>query len=169
MSKLFLNVKVNNIYSYEAPAYGYNSDYETHYIYNMLGDDGNCYVWKTTKVMRVGSDVRDCTSREDKKVYPGDHLFLMGTFKCNSEYKGNPQIIINRVQVKERMFAAKTPLEIIEDQINSIRYCDKIKRISYREYKEKYPNNETILDSYDVVNKTIEVIFRDYESQEEVL
>ena len=163
--KVFIHARVNKIHSYLAPGYGYNSGYEWHYIYDMEGEDGKTYVWKTTKVMKIIHRNMDCSSRKSNEVFEGDEIFLVGNFKCESEYKGRPQILINRVEVKERTFAAPSPEEIVESQIASIMPWDKKVIVPYWEYKQKYSDCETIKNSYDEFHKTIAIIIRNYDER----
>lgn len=164
MEKVFVEVKLNKISSYVAPSYNPYEGYETRYIYTMRGNDGKVYVWKTTKVLSVNSNTLDCICREDDSAcYEGDVLFITGSIKGEDEYKGEKQILLTRVEVKERFEAVPSTEERIADQLSSVRPVDKLLRISYREYKNKYEKCETILNSYDPAYKTILIIVRDYE------
>ena len=163
MEKVRLNVKVRKIYSYEAPGYGYNKGYETHYIYVMQGEDGKIYVWKTTKVMRILNREFDCCPREENKIYEGDELHLTAYLKAHSMYKGVPQILVTKVEVIERMIAVLNPEEKLNCQLESIMPWDEVKEVSYKDYKNKYSKCETVLYSYDASNKTIKIIIRNKE------
>lgn len=163
MGKIFVNVKLEKIHSYEAPGYGYKSGYETHYIYVMKSDDGKTYVWKTSQVMRINNPDFDCIHRhEDNDCYEGDVLYISGNFRCESEFRGQMQTLINRVEVLERSHAGKTPEEKLQLQLDSVGINDKIVKMPYREYKTKYDGFETVMFSYDATDKTIEVIIRNF-------
>lgn len=165
MGKIFVNVKLEKIHSYMAPGYGYKSGYETHYIYVMKGDDGKTYVWKTSQIMKVANPNFDCIHRHnDNNCYEGDVLYISGNFKCESEFRGQIQTLINRVEVLERSVAGNTPEEKLQIQLNSVKDNDKIVEMSYREYKTKYDGCETVLFSYNSFNKTIKVIIRNVNS-----
>ena len=164
--KIVAEVKVNRIHSYSAPSYNPYDGYETHYIYDMTSiEDGKNYVWKTTKVMRIHNRNYDCCCRPENTIYPGDVIRITGNFKANVEYKGNPQVLISRVEVVERMFAEMSPSEKIDAQLASVTPFDKLIEMSYKEYKNKFADCETILNSYNQYNKTIVVIVRDYDNR----
>ena len=184
MSRIQLAVEMRNIYSYEAPSYGYG--YETRYIYTMVGEDGKTYVWKTTSFMTIevpytGVPGHHCF--EDRKGNPidheavnkGDRLIIKATVKGESEYKGQPQTELTRVNVIERTFRGETPEEIKarleaekaakkQEQLDSIREGDFVWRMPYKQYKEHYSDCETVIDSYvkrAYARATIEVIIRE--------
>ena len=176
-------VTMKRIYSYEAPAFGYG--YETRYIYNMVGEDGKVYVWKTTTKMYLEVPYtgepgwHSFTDRKGnpvdyKPINEGDCIKIKATFKGESEYKGQPQTEVNRVKVIERTFKAETPEEKAarlererkakaQAQRDSVKEGDVIWRMPYKQFKEHYSDCETIVDSYrDERNRpsTIEVIIR---------
>ena len=183
MARIQISVEMNNIYSFQAPAYGYG--YETRYIYTMSGEDGKTYVWKTSAFMSVDvpyTGEPGWHSFEDRKGNPvdhepinkGDRIVIKATVKGESEYKGQPQTELTRVTVVERSYKAKTREEIEaerqaerqakrQEQLDSIREGDFIWRMPYKQYKEHYSDCETVIDSYekrDYYPGTIEVIIR---------
>lgn len=165
MSKIFTKVKLEKIHSYEAPKYGYSHGSEIHYIYVMKGEDGKTYVWKTAQVMRIFNN-NDCICRPgDNDCYEGDELFIVGTFRGESEFRGQLQTLINRVEVKERFFAGLTPEEKLKKQLASVGPEDKILRVFYGEYKKNYSDCETVMFSYDASDKTIEIIVRNFDKR----
>lgn len=145
--RLELAVEMKGIYSYTAPAYGYGV--ETRYIYKMVTDCRNVYVWKTTAIMSVG----------DSPVNVGDKLVIVGTVKGESEYRGEKQTELTRVKVKERTFRGKTWEEIqrereeakerkAQEQRDSVQGMDIIWTMTYKQYKEHYSDCETITGSF---------------------
>lgn len=179
MARFETTVTMKGIYSYEAPAYGYG--YETRYIYNMVGEDGTVYVWKTTAFMC--EQIPETDEREIRlgrkwnysKINKGDMIQIKATVKGQSEYKGQPQTEITRVTVVKRLTKAKTWEEIQaereaekaakkQEQINSLVGEDFIWRMPYKQYKEHYNDCETVIGSYEKFDRapgTIEVIIRE--------
>lgn len=173
-------VTMKSVYRYEAPAFAYG--YETRYIYNMVGEDGTVYVWKTTAYM--GKEVPDPDGYiiyEGKGTYRfdavrrGDVLKIKATVKGQSEYKGEPQTEINRVKVLDFISRGEDPEEIkarkaaekaarIQAQIDSIQGGDFVWKMPYKQYKEHYSDCETMIDSYETHRgrpATIKVIIRE--------
>lgn len=164
MEKINAVVTMKNIYSYEAPAYGYG--YETRYIYTMESEDGTCYVWKTTAYMAEkfldenGWDI-DSTGRKwnYSPINKGDVIRITASIKGQSEYKGQPQTELTRVKLVERTFKAKTWEEIQaereaekqakkEEQLASIQGGDMLWEMPYKQYKEHYSDCETLEGSF---------------------
>lgn len=50
-------VTMKKIYQYQAPAYGYGTEWK--YIYNMVSEDGTVYVWKTSAFMGYYKDAKN--------------------------------------------------------------------------------------------------------------
>lgn len=116
VTKIEAIVTMKNVYSYEAPAYGYG--YETRRIYTMQAEDGTVYVWKTAACMC--EQVPQTDEREIElgnkwsysPVNKGDVIRIKATVKGQGEYKGQPQTELTRVKVLERIFKAETWEEI---------------------------------------------------------
>ena len=180
MARIEIAVTVKNIYSYEAPAYGYG--YETRYIYNMVAEDGTVYVWKTAACMSLEIEDQNsnfANARGKKVAYSrinkDDKIVITASVKGQSEYKGQPQTEVNRVKVVERTFKAKTWEEIQEErrverehkaqeQRDSLSGEDFIWRMPYKQYKEHYSDCETVAGSFERREFrpcTIEVIVRE--------
>lgn len=180
MARIEITVTMKGIYSYEAPAYGYG--YETRYIYNMLGEDGTVYVWKTTAYMGLYVDDKNghfCNSKgvwqEFYGINKGDVIRITASVKGESEYKGEPQTELTRVKVVERLFAAETyeerqkriaaeKAQKAQEQRDSLTGQDFIWRMPYKQYKEHYSDCETVAGSFARNPKsvcTIEVIVRE--------
>lgn len=187
-NKIQVEVTMQGIYSYEAPAYGYGM--ETRYIYNMVAKDGTVYVWKTTVFMgiEIPDENGNFTDRRGRKysfskVNKGDKLVIAGSVKGQGEYKGQPQTELTRVKVKERTFEAET-WEMIqerrkaekeakaEEQRGSLTGKDFIWTMPYKQYKEHYSDCETVTGSYNehlreremtrrYIPATIDVIIRE--------
>ena len=179
MARINVQVTMQGIYSYEAPSYaGYGMD--THYIYNMVDEDGVVYVWKTTTFMGMYVEAEDGhfymrgRNYNFEPINKGDVIGIRATVKGESEYKGQPQTEINRVKVLYRIFKAKTWEEVQEEkraareqkakeQAESLHGEDFIWRMPYRQYKEHYSDCETVEGSFERRMdrpSTIEVIVR---------
>lgn len=187
MARIQLSVEMKGIYSFEVPAYGYGM--ETRYIYNMVGEDGTVYVWKTSKfwccpiygVDTIGHNT-DSQGRAyvPSRIVKGDKLIITATVKGQEEYKGEQQTLLTRVKLVERVFHAESWEEAQErkaqerkqqkqEQLNSIKGGDMIWRMPYKQYKEHYSDCETVIDSYDNGEKaqsryaeaTVQVIIRE--------
>lgn len=176
-------VELTGVYQYEAPSFGYG--WETRYIYTMTADDGTVYVWKTTSFMTIQvpyTGKPGMHNFEDKKGNPvdysqinkGDKIVISASVKGEGEYNGQPQTVLTRVSVKERLTKAKTKEEIEaereaerkakrQEQMNSLGDGDFVWRMPYKQYKEHYSDCETVFGSYekhDYRPATIEVIVR---------
>ena len=174
-------VTMKGIYKYEAPAYtGYG--YDTHYIYNMVAEDGTVYVWKTTTFMSLRYEAENGCEIDAKgrswdysPINRGDVVTIKATVKGDGEYKGQKQTELTRVKVVSRQFKAETTEERearkarereerVQAQRDSLKDGDQIWRMPYRQYKNHYADCETIEGSYRESRyrgeSTIEVIIR---------
>ena len=155
---------------YERAKYvGYGT--ETVNIYKFTDEEGTAYVWRTTarlciEIPYVGE--KGWHSFEDSKGNPidyspinrGDTITIAATIKGETEYKGEPQIEIQRVKVLERSFKAETEEERkarIEadrrqkaiEQIASIGEGDFVwKSMPYKQYKDHYADCEVVEGSF---------------------
>ena len=179
MARITVEITMSNIYSYEAPAFGYG--YETRYIYTMQGEDGTVYVWKTSAYMCInvyeGVDKehanfydRKGIAYEPQGIRKGDKVVITATVKGQGEYKGQPQTELTRVKVVERTYNAADERKQRKDsrkaeQTDSLKGEDFIWEMPYRQYKEHYSDCETVIDSYDDHDgrcpATIKVIIRE--------
>ena len=184
--RIEMRVTMKAIYSYEAKAYGYG--YETRYIYKMVDDNDNVFVWKTTSFMTIEvpyTGKKGCHNWTDRKGNPvdymkinkGDIIRIKATIKGESEYNGEKQTELTRLNVLSREFAGETYEEMIERkerekaervkaQYDSIKGGDFVWRMPYRQYKEHYSDCETIEGSYEEPETyrraaTIKVIIRE--------
>lgn len=158
-------VTVNTAYEYVSR---FSGEYNTFYCFE--DEDGILYAYNCSSTLRAWH--ADDNSYED--IAKGDKVHISGTFKSVGEYKGKQQIKITRVQVIHRLQRAARWEEIREmrrldreaeaqEQRNSVKATDKIERMSYKKYKTKFADCETIKNSYDEYSRTIEVIIRNYE------
>lgn len=179
MARITVEVTMNNIYQYSAPAYGYG--YETRYIYTMQGEDGTVYVWKTATWMCInvyeGVDQNHANFYDSKGVAyepqginKGDKVVITASVKGQGEYKGQPQTELTRVKVVERTHNAADELKQKKEsrkaeQLDSLQGEDFIWEMPYRQYKEHYSDCETVIDSYNDHNgmypASIKVIIRE--------
>ena len=165
-------VTVKGIYEFEVNAYG-GWGTETRRIYNFTTEDGTVYVWKTSSLLSY--DVQDDADRNTYVpcvIHKGDVISIKASIKGQSEYKGQPQTVLQRVSVVERLVEAKTPAQIKmeqeeakkQEQMDSLHGEDFIWRMPYRQYKDHYSDCETLAGSYncdDFGYKTIAVIIRE--------
>ena len=179
MARIKIEVTMQNVFMYEAPAYGYGV--ETRYIYSMVAEDGTVYVWKTTAYLaeRVestkGSGI-EYDEHTDKwyvydQVKKGDKIEITASVKGQSEYKGQPQTELTRVKMVKMVSKAKQitkedlTREKKKEQMESLKDGDFIWRMPYRQYKEHYCDCETLAGSFEEATRntvaTIAVIIRD--------
>jgi hypothetical protein len=162
-TKIEAIVTMKNVYSYEAPAYGYG--YETRRIYTMQAEDGTVYVWKTAACMCEQipqTDEREIELGNKWSYSPvnkGDVIRIKASVKGYGEYNGQPQTELTRVKVLERTFKAKT-LEDIQrekqeaqerkarEQMDSLQGEDFVWQMPYKQYKDHYGDCETVAGSF---------------------
>lgn len=148
MARAEMKVKLVGDYQYDRHKYaGYG--YETVNIYKMADDNGNIYVWKTTSWLAFN----------DEPINRGSVIVIVATIKGESEYKGEKQTEINRVNVKEVIEMGKS-IEQIQaerekareakkaEQLASIKGEDFIWTMPYKQYKERYADCETVIGSF---------------------
>ena len=148
MARVEMKVRLVGEYQYDREKYaGYG--YETVSIYKMADDNGNIYVWKTTSWLAFN----------DEPINRGSVIVIVATIKGESEYKGEKQTEINRVKVKEVIEMGKS-IEQIQaerekareakraEQLASIKGEDFIWTMPYKQYKERYADCETVIDSF---------------------
>lgn len=143
-------------------------------IYKMADEGGKVYVWKTASALRIDhvDESGRCFSEFMNK---GDIITISATVKGEEEYKGEPQTALTRVKVLSREYAAETPeekaarkerevKELEAEQRASISGGDFIRRMTYKQYKERYADCETVAGSFEQAPHqvaTIEVIIRE--------
>ena len=163
MARVELTVTVKKVFAYRAEKYaGYGMEWR--YIYVMASGDETIYVWKTTTIMGYET-VCDDGHNQFNRINEGDVVRIKATIKGYSEYNGQPQTLVTRVVVIDRTFKAKTPEEIQKEkeeerrvkreaQLNSIADGDHVWEMPYKQYKERYADCETLIDSYKERNKS---------------
>lgn len=166
MARIEITATLKNDYAYKAPAYGYG--YETRHIYTFEAD-GRVYVWKTAALMGID------TEGGFARINPGDVIRLKATVKGESEYKGQPQTVLTRVSVLERLSKGKTPEEIAAEK-EAAREAKKAAQLAtigggdfiwhgmpYKQYKEHYADCETVVGSFrnEFGKARVDVIVRD--------
>lgn len=92
--RIDLTLTLVNDYVYEGCSYSYYDD-GTRHIYTFRDADGNCFVWKTQKVI----DCYDEQTEEWTDAEVGDTIVMKATVKEHSEYKGTKQTVITRPKV----------------------------------------------------------------------
>jgi hypothetical protein len=145
---------------------------ESHNVFKMEDENGNCIVWDTTGWME---DKKLVDSRGMcKPIWEGSKLLLTATVKEHKEYKGTEQTTISRPKFTV-IELAKSPEEIQaekeaekkrkkEAQAATITENDLVWEMPYKQYKEHYADCETVIDSYHKDRNgfsTIKVIVRE--------
>lgn len=163
MARVEKKVKVVGIFHYDRRRYaGYGV--ETVNIYKMV-DESDVYVWKTTSDLTF----------DDYQIYKDSVIVIAATVKGESEYNGEKQIEVNRVKVKEVIELGKSWEQIQTEreeareakrveQLASLKGEDFIWRMPYKQYKERYADCETVIDSFNrprFGTASIEVIIRE--------
>lgn len=168
MARIEIIVKHKSTYTYIAPAYTYGT--ETRYIHTFEAEDGKIYVWKTTSplTMEVKKKIGNVDDYGYLPINNDAIIKIAATVKGETEYKGTPQTVINRVIVKEIICNGKTKEERLEEkrreQIDSLNEKDFIWEMPYRQYKKSYSDCETLAGSYTVSDyepARIKVIIRE--------
>lgn len=167
--KIRAELEVVKIYEYVGEPYSYY-DSGVRRLYVFKDDDGQEYVYTTSKNFLVAGHFEDVNRAEDWvidwAVHVGGRIMLKGSVKGEREYNGKSQIQLTRCKVLSVLDEGPSPEELHEikkqEQRNSIRVQDNVIRVSYKEYKEKYDKCETVIDSFERTPKGcfIDVIIR---------
>lgn len=89
-----LDLTVKASYSYETH-FTYSG--ETSYIHTLIDDDGNVFVWKTSRGLYTEEETERETRFNIKEK--GDKLTIKGTVKAHDEYKGVKQTVLTRCKI----------------------------------------------------------------------
>ena len=73
----------------------YETQYGTMNVYTFVDDDGNVYVWKTSK------DMGYCVNGYWQVSEKGSRLTLTGKIKDHKEYKGVKQTMLTRCKYQQ--------------------------------------------------------------------
>lgn len=153
-------VKVNVAYTYVSK---FDGNYNIFYCFENM--DGINYVFNSKCPLEFSNE----------PIAKGDEIYISFTKKGVTEYKGQEQVKIAKVEIKDRIYREDRWEEIRERkrqekiefykekemrQRLSITPLDTVKRVSYKVYKNKFSECETIANSYDDVSRTIEIIIR---------
>lgn len=160
--RVSVTVTLTNEYHYVDDTYSYYGTDK--YIYTFKDEDDNMLVWKTSTVIGMDDD-NDFYGWVPVRV--GDEIKITATVKEFSEYKGEPQIVINRVKVNAIIKKALTKEEKEKikknEQIASLTADDFLWNMEYRRFKSHYSDCETLAGSFekhDGEPATITVIIR---------
>ena len=144
--------------------YGYNNWVN---VYKFETKDGKILIWKTGNVLQVeGKDIGGMTPSDE--VFPtlNSIIRIKATIKGENEYKGEKQLVLSRVKVLEIIDRALTKEE--KDEIKADEQRKSLKGedfiwvgMPYRQYKNNYADCETVAGSYDIEERTIDVIIRE--------
>ena len=148
MARVEMKVKLVGEYQYDRQKYsGYG--YETVSIYKMTDDDGKIYVWKTTSWLAYNGEA----------INRGSVIVIVASIKGESEYNGEAQTELTRVKVKEVIEMGKSIEQIQaereqarkakrDEQMASLKGEDFVWTMPYKQYKERYADCETVIDSF---------------------
>lgn len=156
-------VKYINRYSFYTN-YSYRGE-ET-FVYKFKSEDDKIYVWKSGNTL-VLDGVEIGGEMDSSKAFPqiGATIRIKGSIKGENNYRGEDQILLNRVKVLEIIEQALSKEEKAEikkeSQMASLNDGDFIYEMPYRQYKNHYSDCETLAGSYDNEARTIGVIIRD--------
>lgn len=148
MARVEMRVKLVGDYQYDRQKYA-SYGYETVSIYKMTDESDKVYVWKTTSWLALN----------DKPINRGSIIVITASIKGEAEYKGEKQIELTRVKVKEVIEVGKTWEQIQAEkeqtrkakraeQMASLKGNDFIWTMPYKQYKERYADCETVIDSF---------------------
>lgn len=148
MARVDMKVKLVGEYQYDRKKYA-SYGYETVSIYKMTDESDKVYVWKTTSWLVYN----------DKPINRGSVIVIAATVKGESEYNGEMQTELTRVKVKEVIEVGKSWEQIQAEreqereakkaeQLASLKGEDFIWTMPYKQYKERYADCETVIDSF---------------------
>ena len=164
MARVDMKVKLVGEYQYDRKKYA-SYGYETVSIYKMTDESDKVYVWKTTSWLAYN----------DEPINRGSVIVIAATVNGESEYNGEMQTELTRVKVKEVIEMGKSWEQIQAEreqareakkaeQLASLKGEDFIWRMPYKQYKERYADCETVIDSFSrprFGTASIEVIIRE--------
>lgn len=148
MARVEIKVKLVGEYQYDRKKYA-SYGYETVSIYKMVDDDDIIYVWKTTSWLAYN----------DEPINRGSVLVIAASVKGQSEYNGEMQTELTRIKVKEVIEMGKSIEQIQaereqarkakrDEQMASLKGEDFVWTMPYKQYKERYSDCETVIDSF---------------------
>jgi len=161
--KVDLVLELLTIRQFESYGFSYNDDITTSYLYKCIDEFENIIVWVSSKFVDIGKHSK---------------IRVQGTVKAIQNYRGEDQVVLRRVKVEvlQQRGSAEDMWKHEQDEYEAQKKIDKerkkreqqasitpkdeVIRVKYRDYKNKYPDAETVIDSYDSSNATIEIILR---------
>ena len=149
--RITADVTLTNEYQYTT-SFGFRTI--EHSIYTMTDADGNVLVWKTTAVLSA-----EMTKPNGVFTYfirKGDKIRITATVKAHGEYKRQKQtelqrvkaVLIERALTKDELDAQKRA-----EQTDSLQDGDIIRRMPYKQYKERYADCETVVGSFEPMSE----------------
>lgn len=145
-------------------------------VYKFEDEEGNIYIWKTSshlakevKIPYRYGDGEEAFYIEYEFPTANSLITISASIKGEEDYKGEHQIVLQRVKVIEIVEKALTWEEKQElkrqEQMASLNEGDFIwKRMPYRQYKEHYADCETVAGSFTedaIHHSVIDVIIRE--------
>lgn len=145
-------VKFTNQYSFWSNSYSYRGT--EIYIYKFEDSDGNIYVWKTGSILQLDCKEMGVDGKDSSDYFPevGATIKIAASIKGENEYRGEHQIVLNRVKVVKIIDQplSKEEKEKIkrESQLETLKDGDFVWEMPYRQYKNHYADCETLAGSF---------------------
>lgn len=148
--KVRIEVVLIDSIMYQGRSYHYYDD-GIRYIHKFLDDEGNIYIYRCDR--GLGIEFVDKNGYEGiELVEVGDKVFIGGSVKEISEYKGEEQTVLSRVKIYdivEKQSMSEEDIVNYKKNVQLSKYDDvEIKTVRYKEYKEQYSDKETVVGSF---------------------
>lgn len=154
MEKITRTVKLVYVYTY----YSYFTyQGEEHYKYIMRDSEGKAYVWDTQNGLYLNKHPGGKTIEDGyiQRIDKGDVFTFTAFVKGEKEYKGELQTLVVRLKVNSIESKAPTKedkeAEKQKKQLESLEEGDEILYMTYKNYKERYSDCETLSGSFETV------------------
>lgn len=150
--KVMLELTLIDIITYGVePRYYYDDGIRR--IYKFIDENNDIFIWRTSSVLYIEEYDHEKDICFDYIIDPGDKISLSGNIKDISEYRGEEQVVLERVKVYRVLEKrSMTSDEIYEfhknQQLSKIKGNYEIKTITYGEYKNEYDGYETVKGSF---------------------
>lgn len=136
---------------YEGRSYSYYDD-GIRYLMKFIDNEGNVYVYRKDHHLGIEYlDERGHLQFEPMEV--GDKVLISGTVKDVSEYKGEEQTVLTRCKLEDILKHGYMSEQEInqykrDKQLGRQKGNVEVKTVTYRDYKNKYSDLETIYGSF---------------------
>lgn len=124
---------------------------ETH-IHKFTDENGNVFVWKTSKMVEYTKNGR-C-----ELVPEGSVVKISGTIKEHKEYNSEQQTVLLRCKIDViKTSTEKKEAEKRKEQFANLQTGDMVLTMPYRNYKKHYADCETVAGSFNANNGFAEI------------